>query len=379
MASTTAGPSTRLTTRLEDIPVYKKPAVTWQGVRKLIGIIAHPLNRPRLDPVLRRVTAGYGILQPRVSVNMSSAAGSAFARTYAGHTGVDPYTTAVSDVYQDLFDEGIFTGKGLYDVDAFRAALSGRVPENAVLSHDLFEGLYARTALVSDIEVVDDYPSTVLAHARRQHRWVRGDWQILWWLFPFVPSREGVRRNRLPLISRWKILDNLRRSLMAPATVALLLAGWTILPGSPIGWTAVGLLALAFPVANQTIATFGTLSRRARWRAAFDDLQMAAARSALQATFLASQAYEVLHAIEHLHQDVIELHVAVDHRPARPRRAELVECSRDSGACEEPLACGRDDRLFNFLFQGSTPDVGVVAPAERSACRASSASKRRWR
>ena len=122
---------------------------------------------------------------------MASAAGSLFARTYAGHTGVDPYTTAVSDVYQDLFGEGIFTGKGLYDVDAFAAALEGRVPENALLSHDLFEGLYARTALVTDVEVVDDYPSSVLAHARRQHRWVRGDWQILWWLFPFVPSRTG--------------------------------------------------------------------------------------------------------------------------------------------------------------------------------------------
>ena len=151
---------------------------------------------------------------------MASAAGSLFARTYAGHTGVDPYTTAVSDVYQDLFDEGIFTGKGLYDVDAFAAALEGRVPENALLSHDLFEGLYARTALVTDVEVVDDYPSSVLAHARRQHRWVRGDWQILWWLFPFVPSRTGLTRNRLPLVARWKILDNLRRSLMAPATVA---------------------------------------------------------------------------------------------------------------------------------------------------------------
>lgn len=128
---------------------------------------------------------------------MASAAGSRFARTYAGHTGVDPYTTAVSDVYQDLFDEGIFTGKGLYDVDAFAATLEGRVPENALLSHDLFEGLYARTALVTDIELVDDYPSSVLAHARRQHRWVRGDWQILWWLFPFVPSRTGPARNHL--------------------------------------------------------------------------------------------------------------------------------------------------------------------------------------
>ena len=194
-----------------------------------------PEPRRTSTPRCGRVTEGYGILQPRVSVTMASAAGSLFARLYAGHTGVDPYTTAVSDTYQDLFGEGIFTGKGLYDVDAFTAALDGRVPENALLSHDLFEGLYARTALVTDVEVVDDYPASVLAHARRQHRWVRGDWQILRWLFPFVPTRSGLQRNRLPLISRWKIFDNLRRSLVAPATVALLLAAWTVLPGSAAG------------------------------------------------------------------------------------------------------------------------------------------------
>ena len=133
-----------------------------------------------------------------MSVNLASAAGSLFARVYAGHTGVDPYTTAVSDTYQDLFGDGIFTGKGLYDVDAFQATVGWRVPENALLSHDLFEGLYARTALVSDVEVVDDYPANVLAHARRQHRWVRGDWQILAWLFPLVPTPQGSRQEPPP-------------------------------------------------------------------------------------------------------------------------------------------------------------------------------------
>ena len=201
------------------------------AARELIGIITHPLNRPTFDPRIGRVTDGYGILQPRVSVTFTSAAGSLFARLYAGHTGVDPYTTAVSDTYQDLFGEGIFTGKGLYDVDAFTASLEDSVPENALLSHDLFEGLHARVALVSDVELVDEYPSSVLAHARRQHRWIRGDWQILFWLFPFVPSRHGIKRNTLPLIGRWKILDNLRRSLVAPTLLALLVAGWTVLPG----------------------------------------------------------------------------------------------------------------------------------------------------
>ncbi len=271
------------------------------AAKRLIGIIAHPLNQPRFDHRLGRVTEGYGILQPRVSVTMASAAGSLFARTYAGHTGVDPYTTAVSDVYQDLFGEGIFTGKGLYDVDAFAAALEGRVPENALLSHDLFEGLYARTALVSDIEVVDDYPSSVLAHARRQHRWVRGDWQILWWLFPFVPSRAGLQRNRLPLIARWKILDNLRRSLVPPATLLLLLLGWTVLPGHPAAWTAAGLAALAFPVVSRALAALGGPRRGQAWgvflRTAAEDLKASVARAGLQLVFMANEASERLHAI----------------------------------------------------------------------------------
>jgi cyclic beta-1,2-glucan synthetase len=267
------------------------------AAKSLIGIIAHPLNRPRFDATGDRITEGYAVLQPRVSVTMASGAGSLFARLYAGHTGVDPYTTAVSDTYQDLFDEGIFTGKGLYDVDAFMRALHDRVPENALLSHDLFEGLYARTALVTDVEVVDDYPSSVLAHAKRQHRWVRGDWQILWWLLPIVPGRSGWRRNRLSMIARWKILDNLRRSLLAPATFALLLAGWTVLPGSALAWTAIGLAALAFPILWQALVLLGTLGLRNRWTSALDDLRMTAARSALQAVLLASQAYDMAHAI----------------------------------------------------------------------------------
>ncbi|HMC78477.1 MAG TPA: glucoamylase family protein, partial [Vicinamibacterales bacterium] len=271
------------------------------AARKLIGIIAHPLNQPRFDTALARVVEGYGILQPRVSVTMASAAGSLFSRIYAGHTGVDPYTTAVSDVYQDLFGEGIFTGKGLYDVDAFAAALAGRVPENTLLSHDLFEGLYARTALVSDVEVVDDYPSSVLAHARRQHRWVRGDWQILWWLFPFVPSRDGYARNRLPLISRWKILDNLRRSLLPPATLALLAAGWIALPGHPAVWTVMAVAAMAFPWVTLAFDTLQGPRPGETWtvflRAAFEDVKAAAARFALQLAFAASEASARLHAI----------------------------------------------------------------------------------
>jgi len=272
-----------------------------EAARELIGIIHHPLNRPHFEPRLRRVTEGYGILQPRVSVTMSSASGSLFARLYAGHTGVDPYTTAVSDTYQDLFGEGIFTGKGLYDVDAFTAALEGRVPENALLSHDLFEGLHARAALVSDVEVVDDYPSSVLAHARRQRRWVRGDWQILFWLFPGVPTRSGLERNRLTLISRWKILDNLRRSLVAPAVLVLLAAAWTVLPGRPAAWTAAVMAALAFPAYPLLLQGIrGPLPQQPAGvflKHLAEDLKTALAQSLLTLTFLAYHAYEMLHAI----------------------------------------------------------------------------------
>ncbi|MBS1108832.1 MAG: glycosyltransferase 36, partial [Anaeromyxobacteraceae bacterium] len=271
------------------------------AARKLVGIIAHPLNRPRFDAAVGRVTEGYGILQPRVSVATSSAAGSRFARLFAGQTTVDPYTTAVSDTYQDLFGEGTFTGKGLYEVDAFAAALAGRVPDNALLSHDLFEGLHARTALVTDVEVVDDYPSSVLTHARRQHRWARGDWQILAWLLPFVPSREGFRRNRLPMISRWKILDNLRRSLLAPATVALLLAAWTFLPGSPALWTAAVVAATAFPLFPLVLEAVTGPKAQQPWRAFLlglrEDAGGGLARVLLQLAFLANQAYEMVHAV----------------------------------------------------------------------------------
>ncbi|MBI5836097.1 MAG: hypothetical protein HZB25_02520 [Candidatus Eisenbacteria bacterium] len=269
--------------------------------RQLIGVIEHPLNRPRFEPRLGRVVEGYGILQPRVSVTMASAAGSLFARAYAGHTGVDPYTTAVSDTYQDLFGEGSFTGKGLYDVDAFTAALEGRVAENAMLSHDLFEGLFARCALVSDVELVDDFPSSVLAHARRQHRWVRGDWQILLHLLPLVPTRRGLERSRLPLISRWKILDNLRRSLVAPALVAMLASAWTWLPGSPLGWTLAALAVLGFPLLPPLVhlargpgaqQPFGVYLRDV-----WSELETAGAQVLLQVMLLASHAYEMVHAI----------------------------------------------------------------------------------
>ena len=213
----------------------------------LIGTIAHPLNRAEFDESVGRVVRGYGILQPRVSVSLASANGSRYAAIFAGHPGVDPYTTAVSDVYQDLFEEGTYTGKGIYDVAVFERATAGRFPENALLSHDLIEGTFARAALVSDVEVFDDYPARYLTATRRMHRWIRGDWQLLPWLASIVPGPRGRGVNPLTPLSRWKIFDNMRRSVTPIATLAWLVAGLTVLPHAGLAWTLATIAAFAFP------------------------------------------------------------------------------------------------------------------------------------
>jgi cyclic beta-1,2-glucan synthetase len=270
--------------------------------RRLVGTLSHPLNRPRFDARVNRVTEGYGVLQPRVQVSIESAARTSFAQVFAGYVGIDPYTTAVSDVYQDLFHEGSYVGKGIYDVDAFEAALNGRVPENSLLSHDLFEGLYARAGLCTDIDVVDDYPSNYLAFAVRQHRWVRGDWQIVRWLWRTVPDASGrTVRNTLPAIARWKILDNLRRSVLAPALVALFVAGWTVLPGSTIVWSFLALLVLAFPAYMQVGRSLTNRVRGVPLRehvlAERDNLAASATQAFLSTVFLLHQSGLMLDAI----------------------------------------------------------------------------------
>src|SRR6185436_1363337 len=159
-----------------------------------------------------------------------------FSRIFANSPGIDPYTTCASDVYQDLFGEGSFTGKGIYEVDSFEQALAGAFPDNQILSHDLIEGCHARVALASDIELIDSFPTSYEAEARRQHRWVRGDWQILPWLFRRVPTANGWRANPLSPLSRWKIFDNLRRSLVPPTVMALLLVGWCVSPATAWLW-----------------------------------------------------------------------------------------------------------------------------------------------
>ncbi len=233
------------------------------SAQRLIGAMAHPLNRPLVDPESNIVTQGYGILQPRVGISVHSATRSRLASIYSGQTGFDIYSRAVSDVYQDLYGEGIFAGKGIYDVDALRRVLDHRFPRNALLSHDLIEGAYARAGLVSDIEVIDDYPSHYSAYNRRRHRWLRGDWQIARWVFNRVPdeSRRLVE-NPISLVSKWKIVDNLRRSLIEPATFLLLIAGWFVLPGGPHFWTLVTLALLFVPIYFRLLFSLG----RAAWK-----------------------------------------------------------------------------------------------------------------
>jgi hypothetical protein len=215
---------------------------------RLAGAIAHPLNQAVIDPKLRIVTMGYGILQPRVGIAVRSTVRSRLAAIFSSQTGFDIYTHATSDAYQDLFGEGIFAGKGIYEVATFHAVLNHRFPRNALLSHDLIEGAYARAGLVSDVEVIDDYPSHYSAYSRRQHRWVRGDWQIAQWMFAIVPDEAArLGPNPISTLSRWKIFDNLRRSLVDPALVILFAAGWLGLPGGPLYWTIATLIVTFLP------------------------------------------------------------------------------------------------------------------------------------
>ncbi len=216
------------------------------AVQRMAGAMAHPLNRPVIDATLGRVVDGYGVLQPRVGLNLSSARCSWFARLFAADAGIDPYTHAVSNVYQDLFGGGSFVGKGIYDVDAFEQTCGSCFPENRVLSHDLIEGCHARSGLLADVELFEDYPGRFNADARRRHRWIRGDWQIAGWLWPHVPRAGGkTARNPLSALSHWKIFDNLRRSAVPPCTLVLLALTWLCAPQVALPVTAgIAVLAL---------------------------------------------------------------------------------------------------------------------------------------
>ncbi|MBN1451422.1 MAG: hypothetical protein JW963_10440, partial [Anaerolineales bacterium] len=267
------------------------------SANRLIATLAHPLNQAEFAPDGRSVIAGYTVLQPRVDIKPTSANRSPFSRIFAANSGFDLYSFAVSDVYQDLFGEGSYVGKGIYDVAAFERSLAGQVRQNTLLSHDLFEGIYGRAALVTDILLYEEYPSRYLVYAHRLRRWIRGDWQLLPWLFPAVRTKKGKAPNRLSMIDRWKILDNLRRSLVPANLVALLIAGWLILPGSPLVWTLLVLLPSAFPIAMQLVQQAKHNLKRFALKLFFAPIRLALIRWALSFLFLPYEALLALSAI----------------------------------------------------------------------------------
>ena len=252
--------------------------------KKLIGTLAHPLHVAELNESGTRVVKGYGVLQPRIGVSVLSAGASFFSSIFSGKAGIDPYTTAVSDLYQDLFGEGIFTGKGIYDVRVFHKVTGNAFPENTILSHDLIEGLYARTGLVTDIELIDGYPAKYHAYMRRLHRWTRGDWQVIPWLL-----------KPLPFISRWKIIDNLRRSLEALSLVLLIILAFTVLPGEPWVWVSMVLLTVLWP---SILCLFSRIfDEKATETSLTEELKNSLIQALFQFSTLAYQAYIQLDAI----------------------------------------------------------------------------------
>jgi cyclic beta-1,2-glucan synthetase len=267
------------------------------AVAKLVGTMAHPLNQPKFDSRVGRTTEGYSIVQPRITPTLPpNRDGSIFQRIFSGPSGMDPYASAISDVYQDLFGEGTFTGKGIYDIDSFEEAMDEKVPDNTLLSHDLLEGIFARAALASDIELYEEFPSHYAASAARQHRWARGDWQLLPWLFGkgnATASKTG--HFTIPLISRWKMFDNLRRTLSGPASFLIMFAGWVIPGLSPWIWTVFVLLVISIPPLMPFLIGLRPLrsgtSTRSHLRSVLSDLLLALSQIGLTFTGLAYQAW----------------------------------------------------------------------------------------
>jgi cyclic beta-1,2-glucan synthetase len=331
------------------------------AARLLVGTLAHPLNRARVANVRGqpRVVQGYGILQPRVVASLPAAQRSRYARLFAGEPGIDPYTRAVSDVYQDWFGEGSFIGKGIYDVDAFEQVLGGRLPDNRILSHDLLEGAYARCALVSDVELFEATPERYDADVRRRHRWIRGDWQLLAWLRRRVrtaPVPQPRVANPISALSRLKLLDNLRRSLVNPALTVLLLAGWLLV--QPAWWWTLWVLAVLFVPALLS-AALDLVARRPRdmradqhVRSLLPGMLRQLGQAALGLACLPYEAAFSLHAIV---QSLWRLAVT---------RRHLLEWQPSAAAARAPAgarAGGLADLLFTLRRMAAAPLLAVAA------------------
>jgi cyclic beta-1,2-glucan synthetase len=308
----------------------------------LIGKMAHPLNRPVVDGTSRRVTAGYGILQPRVTPALTTGLDSSiFQSVFSGPSGIDPYAFAVSDVYQDMFGEGSYTGKGIYDVAVFEATLDGRVGENRLLSHDLFEGIYARCGLASDIEVVEEYPSRYEVAAVRQHRWTRGDWQLLPWIL-------GLH-GKVPALGRLKMFDNLRRSLLVPACVLALVVGW--MGPAPLAWTVFLFAAMSLPVllplCVRLTPRFADLSSRSYFSAARRDIRQSLSLLTLRLTFWADNAWVMSDAVS---RSLYRMSIT---------RRNLLEWT--ASAQSKAGASSKSGSFYRWMYGGILLCVGIAA------------------
>jgi len=268
--------------------------------KRLIGTMAHPLNRPFVDETRCVVTKGYGLIQPHIDIE--SAEGTLFSRIFTNQDGIDPYSGALSDVYQDLFDEGIFTGKGIYDLATFQTVLKGTIPENTVLSHDLLEGSYLRTGLASDLTMIDGFPAQYESYVARQRRWMRGDWQLLSYILPTIRNTGNKRmKNPLSAISRWKIYDNLRRSLLAPSLMLLSAMAVFVLPGNALVWFGFLLLTILLPFTGAILSSILSVYRRnvrtKRYLPVVDSLKSALLQGMLNFAFLPYQAWLTISAV----------------------------------------------------------------------------------
>lgn len=310
------------------------------AAHQLVGTMMHPLNRAHYDAQQQRVTAGYGILQPRVAVSLPGANRSRYARLHGSDAGIDPYTQAVSDVYQDGFQEGSFIGKGIYEVDAFEQALKDRFPENRILSHDLLEGCYARSGLLSDVQLYEDYPACYSADVNRRYRWIRGDWQIAQWLLPQVPGLDGaLQKNPLSALSRWKLVDNLRRSLAPAALTLLFVLGWTVME-SPGFWTVAILGILLIPALATALLNGLRKPGDIRWSQHFAAATHALGQHLAQAVFsIVCLPYEAFFSLDAMirtiwrmrvtHERLLEWTASGDQN--RQRRRDLIAFYRMMG------------------------------------------------
>ena len=333
------------------------------AARQLVGAIAHPLNRAHYADGEQRVREGYGILQPRVSASLPGTNRSRYARMYGGEPGIDPYTRAVSDVYQDVFGEGSFIGKGIYDVDAFERALGGRFPEQRILSHDLLEGCYARAGLLSDVQLYEDYPARYSADVSRRHRWIRGDWQLAGWLLSRVPG-EGAHRRKNPLsvLSQWKLIDNLRRSLVPAALSLLLLLGWTVLSPAWL-WTASVIGIMLIPTVCSSLLDLFRKPDEVLLRQHLAAVAHSTYRHLVQLAFeLACLPYEAFFSLDAIMRTAWRM-LVTHRRLLEWNPSSEVDRERPEGIRSELVACIRAMWVAPALGAAAAIHLATAAPA----------------